>query len=64
MATLAQEIAKIKTAKADLAQAIKDKGGALADGAKLADFDEAVQQIKVGGESKRDETLKIIIFQH
>jgi hypothetical protein len=51
MATLAEQINKIKSAKADLATAIKAKGGALADGAKLADFDEAVEQIKVGGGS-------------
>ena len=60
MATLAQEIAKIKTAKADLAQAIKDKGGALADGAKLADFDEAVNAIKVGGESSSIVKSKVL----
>lgn len=61
MATLAQEIAKIKVAKADLAQAIKDKGGALADGAKLADFDEAVQQIKVvGGEDSSIVKQKVL----
>lgn len=51
MATLAEQINKIKSAKADLATAIKAKGGTLADGAKLADFDTAVQQINVGGES-------------
>lgn len=62
MATLSQEIAKIKSAKADLAQAIKDKGGALADGAKLADFDTAVAAIQVVGGDALDNVLNMILF--
>lgn len=62
MATLAEQINKIKSAKADLATAIKAKGGTLTDGAKLADFDVAVTSIESVG-SPKDETLKIVLFQ-
>lgn len=49
MATIQENINRIKDAKEDLRGAINDKGGSLAEDAKLEEFAEAVENLPSGG---------------
>lgn len=49
MKTIAENLQRIQDAKADLREAIIDKGGTLADDAKLSEFAEAVEGLPSGG---------------
>ena len=58
--SIASEIARLRGAKADIIQAITDKGVTVPSGAKLADCPELISLISGGGGFEADNVVNIV----